>query len=129
MINSDIKKVLIELNQRIINGIDNTCLIELVREYSIKLGIGFVTLYNLLLNKEYLIQEIDKEVNIIDIKLERLNKEIEDLVECKKELCSVVCDMYGHEFIDSDNDVQICKYCGKQKHISNSKKLFKWHKR
>lgn len=131
MLNSDVIKSIKKLNEKREEELDPLYISELIEEKSKEIGISYVELYNLLMNKEYLMEEISKEVNITDIKLETLKSEIETLKNYKREVLSTICELYGHQFTEyTETDIQTCEFCGKQELIHHHKSLFQniWHK-
>lgn len=125
MFNNDTIRVIKKLNEKREEELNPLYFSELIQEKAKELGVTYVQLYNLLVNKEYLMEEIAKEVNITDIKVESLKKEIEELKKYKKEVLSIVCELYGHKFTEyTGTDIQTCEFCGKQELVHSHKRMF-----
>lgn len=119
MINNDIKEVLLKLNIELENGLSSSELANLIRKKCIELGLTYQELYKLFFDKMYLVGEVNNEINAASRKMKMLSKEIDELKVFKRELSSLICELYGHEFIDyDDTNIQTCKVCGKSEFIS-----------
>lgn len=118
MLNKDIKEVLLYLNSERKRGLNNNEIINLIRIKSIELGLTYQELYELFFNKEYLIKEVNNETSAFQNRIEILKKEIDELKVFKREISSIICDLYDHEYTDYKNtNIQTCIVCGRQKFL------------